>query len=163
LFDSVVSTSYGLRLNVRPLRDWRLYSGFRTGERDDRTGYEKFVYSGITQNGMFFDKLFLNLRYGKTFGWYAESSSWYFSAEHPIAKRLRLQTAFHQADFQSKTSTVQTTDHAADLVLVYRTATPLYIYMKLSHRWGSSGDENRYILECSYNLRHYAKKTPSLD
>lgn len=163
LFDSVVSTSYGLRLNVRPLRDWRIYSGFRSGERDDRSGHESFVYGGITQNGMFLDQLFLNLRYGKTFGWYAESSSWYFSAEHPIAKRLRLQTAFHQAAFQSKTSALQTTDHAADLVLVYRTITPLYIYMKLSHRWGSGGDENRYILECSYNLRHYNKKSTSLD
>lgn len=163
LFDSVVSSSYGLRVNVRPLRDWRLYSGFRTGERDDRAGREEFVYGGLTQNGLFLDHLFLNLRYGKTFGWYAESSSWYISAEHPVTSRIRLQTAFHQAEFQSKTSTEGKTDHAADLVLMYRTATPLYIYMKWSHRWGSSGDENRYILECSYNLRRYNKNSTSHD
>jgi hypothetical protein len=158
LFSSVVSSSYGIRVNVRPLLNSRAYAGLRTGLRDDRTGFEKYLFIGLTQNGLMLRKLFLNLRFAKTLGWYSESSGWYASSEHPITASLRIQAAYQQSAFAVKDGSSKNIRHAADLVMMYNLASPLYFYLKFSHRWGDAPAENRLALEFSYNIRHYRKK-----
>ena len=157
LFDSAVSESYGIRVNVRPLASWRAYGNFRLGQRYDEAGYEKFGYLGLANNHFFSENMFLNIRYAQNRGFYAESNSWYVGLERRLSSKVRLMTAFHQSQFNSLSSDYSSRNQTVDGVFVYHLSWRLYAYLKASRSWGTDMNENRYFAELSYHLRRYNK------
>jgi len=158
LFESAVSHSYGIRANLRPLKNWRVYGSFRLGERYDQVGYEKLTYVGLVNNHFFSNNMFINLRHAKNDGFYATSESWYFSMERRLSNRLRILSAFYQSNFENKDNGLSNSNHSVDLVFVYNLSWRLYLYLKATRSWGTDLDENRFFVEFSYNIRKYHKK-----
>jgi len=157
LFDSAVSQSYGLRLNLRPLDNWRAYGNFRFGQRDDEVGWENFSYLGIANSKFFSENMFFNLRYAQNRGFYANSSSWNLSVERKLTHKLRLTTAYHQTEFVSLSSSYDSINQSVDAILVYHLSWRLYGYLKATRTWGADMNENRYFAELSYQFRDYQK------
>ncbi len=158
LFESSVDQSLGLRLNVRPLKHWRLYSHLRYGTSSADSSAERFVALGISNYNLFSTGIYANARYAKHDGNYANSNSWYFALERELWSGFRLRTAFRQSEIDYAISAAHITSKEFDFVLSYNISWRINAYLKGTRIYGDDINENRVFLELTYNLRKYADK-----
>ena len=159
LFENSVDQSYGLRLNVRPFRTWRFYSRLRYGLNSAVSGKERFFTLGAANYNFFSTRIYLTGRYAQNDGYYANSNSWYVSAERPFWEKFRASVAFSKTEIDYKMSGSNTATKAIDVVFTYNLSWHFYLYFKGTYVKGDNRNENMLFVELSYKIRSYKDKT----
>ncbi len=158
LFESSVDQSFGLRVNLRPFKRWRLYSRLRYGTASSDSLAERFIALGISNYNLFSTGIYANLRYARHDGNYANSSSWYVALERELWSGFRLRTALRQSVTDYTVSAAHIATKEIDFVLSYNIAWQINAYLKGTRIYGDDINENRVFLELTYNLRKYSDK-----
>ncbi len=158
LFENSVDQSVGLRLNVRPFKNWRLYSRLRYGVNSEESGEERYLAVGAAHYNFLFTKIFLTGRYARNDGFYARSNSWYVSAERAFWNKFRASVAYRKADIEYKLSSSQFSNTAVDVAFTYNLSWRFYLFLKASRLQGDDRNETRLFLELNYKIRSYKEK-----
>jgi len=159
LFENSVDQSVGLRLNVRPFKNWRFYSRLRYGMNSEESGDERYLSVGAANYNFLFTKIFLSGRYARNDGFNARSNSWYLSAERAFWSHFRLSLAVRKADIEYKLSGSRFANTGQDLAFTYNLSWRFYLYFKASRLQGDDRNETRLFLELNYKIRSYKQKS----